>query len=225
MPWIDVSEPHATPPNLLEPTASDAMDRPMASMNGMLRADEATLDAQGVDLDWCSDFVAESSVVRHLHLGPNAAEIDSSWSRFEYCDLSSSKVRRLRSVRMSDCKFAGTDFSGSELTDVVFERCVFSYANLRMSKLTRVQFEDCGLSDVDAFEMVATDLCFDGSELNKVNIDRLKAIRVDLRGAVTLGFEGLARMDGLLVSEQQLSALVFHMAFGLGLGVERTDGR
>ena len=36
---------------------------------------------------------------------------------------------------------------------------------------------------------------FDGSELERVNIDRLRASRVDLRGATALSFDGVGRLE------------------------------
>ena len=224
MPWIDVREPYAAVPVVHDPTATEALRGILRSSGGEHRFDDVVLDGGQADLGTHAGLVLESSMIRNLVLCPDEpVELDASWCAFSHCDLSRADVHRLRASRLSDCKFVGTDFSDADVVDVVFERCVLSLTNLRMARFSRVSFEHCTLRDLDAFELVATDVSFDGSELDQVNVDRLKATRVDLRHAKSLQLEAVGRLEGFLVTEHQLPGLVYQLAFAAGLGVER-DG-
>ena len=208
MPWVDVREPHAVVPVVDQSTASTPLDGMVQPVSGEHRFDDIVLDGDLVELGDYARLVLEYSSVQNLVLCPeDSIELDASWCTFSYCDLSRGQVHRLRGSVLSDCKFMGTDFSDADVMDVVFERCVFSLASLRMARLRRVRFEDCTLSDVDAFELTATDVSFDGSELDKVNVDRLRATRVDLHGAQSLRLENVVRLEGVLVAEHQLPGL------------------
>lgn len=224
MPWIDVREPHAALPNLHEPTATAPLEGVLHPDRGEHHFDDVVLDGSNVDLGLHTGLVVESSIIRNVVLCPDEpVEVDASWCSFTYCDLSRADVNRLRASRLSDCKFVGTDFSDADVVDVVFERCLFSLANLRMARFTRVSFDDCTLRELDAFELVATDVSFDGSDLDTVNVDRLKATRVDLRDAKSVQLDAVGRLDGFLVAEHQLPSLVYQLAFAVGLGVEHSE--
>lgn len=222
MPWIDVREPHAALPVVHDPAPTTTPAGALRPDRGEHRLDDVVLDGGEVDLGEHDLLTIESSIVRNVVLCPDeSVELDASWCSFSYCDLSRADVSRLRATRLSDCKFVGTDFSDADVSDVIFERCVFDLASLRMARFARVTFVDCTLREVDAFELVATDVSFDGSALHEVNVDRLKATRVDLRGATALELAAVNRLDGLLVAEHQLQGLVYQLAFAAGLGVER----
>ncbi|HTO00890.1 MAG TPA: pentapeptide repeat-containing protein [Microthrixaceae bacterium] len=224
MPWIDGKDQFADLPTVREPTATSVLSGQILPLDGEHRFDDVLLDGDEVSSGEFEELVIDSSIIRNLVLCPDGpVTLDASWCRFESSDLSRAEVHQLRSSRLSDCKLVGTDFSNAALTDVIFERCLISLANFRMARLNRVRFKDCTLKELDAFEMVATDLTFDGSELNQVNVDRLNANRVDLRGARSLGLEGIGRLDGCLVAEHQLTDLIFQLAFAVGLGIETIE--
>lgn len=223
MPWVDVHEPHATPPVVHAPTATHELDGVQHPESGEHRFDDIVLDGAVVELRSDADLTVESSIVRNVVLCPeDPVELDASWCTFSYCDLSRADVRRLRASRLSDCKFVGTDFSDASVHDVVFERCMFTLASLRMARFERVRFDDCTLREVDAFELTATDVAFDGSDLDRVSVDRWRTNRVDLRGATSLHLEAVGRLEGCLVAEHQLEGIVYQLAFASGLGVERS---
>src|SRR5205814_9499331 len=62
-------------------------------------------------------------------------------------------------------------------------RDLHSFPTRRSSdlELRRVQFIDCTLHDVDAYDLDAEDVGFAASDLERVNIDRWRTRRVDLR--------------------------------------------
>ena len=106
-------------------------------------------------------------------------------------------------------------------THVAFERCVLRMVNLRGVELRRVQFIDCTLHDVDAYDLDAEDVGFAASDLERVNIDRWRTRRVDLRWTRQLGIEHVGALNGCLVTDDQLSALSYQLAFAAGLSIER----
>lgn len=234
MPWIDVREPYAAPPVVHEPTATELVHGPLGpDRDGSGFGDggysdggysDVVLDGNDVVVGPHAELLIESSIVRNVTLCPDhQVGLDSSWCVFSSCDLSRCDVRRLRASRLSDCKLLGTDFSDADVSDVIFERCVFNLASLRMARFRRVTFVDCVLREVDAFELSATDVSFEGSELDRVNVDRMNATRVDLRGARSLHLEAVGRLEGFLVTDDQLPGLVYQLAFAAGLGVEQTN--
>lgn len=223
MPWIEVEEPHVKPPRIrpIRPTNrgadSFAIDR------GWGELDSVEID-RGTDLDLprCSELSIADSVVTGLSFAPeDTLTVDCHRSELRDCDLSRVTVRSLRNSLVVGCKLSGTDFSQAGLADVVFERCSFRYVNLRMAKLNRVRFEGCKLEEVDGFELEAVDVEFPGTELLAVNLDRLQATRVDLREAADISFNGVGKLSGCLVSEEQLPALAYTLAFAADLSVEK----
>lgn len=226
MSWVAVREPYAAPPRVVTPTQGRPFHAEDAELIDAGRGQVSGAAIEG-DLDALSRFdevELESSIVQSLSIGAEPPPLIEAYrSAFQTCDLSGMRIPTLRQCRISDSKLTGTDFSEGRLTDVVFERCLLQLTQLRMARIERVQFIDCTLREVDAFELVAENVSFDGSELDRVNIDRLRANRVDLRGAQVLSFEAMGRLDGCLVSEAQLHGLVYDLAFAAGLGVERPD--
>ena len=73
------------------------------------------------------------------------------------------------------------------------------------------------------FELTATDVSFDGSRIERLNVDRLTADRVDLRGVTALSFDAVGRLDGCLVDESQLQMLAYELAAAVGLSVDTGD--
>lgn len=226
MPLVEVSEPHAGPPRLPAvggpaPWSGDLeIDRGWAELSGV-----EVRGVDGLELDGCEQLSVVASLVVGLTLpaGPSP-EVEIRGSVLEDCDLSGVRVRSLRGSRLVGCKLGGTDLSDGDVADVVFERCVLRYTNLRMARLKRVRFDGCRLDDVDAFQLQATDVDVDGSALVAVNVDRLLATRVDLRGATELGLTAVGRLDGCLVADHQLPALAPVLAMAVGLDLERPPG-
>jgi uncharacterized protein YjbI with pentapeptide repeats len=175
-----------------------------------------------VDLELCN--VRNTSLGDPLTLdGRPPRLVDAYRCDFDVCDLSGDRFRSVRQTRFVGCGFTGSDFGAAELIDVVFERCVFRLASFRMARLERVRFEDCHLSNVDAFELDARDVSFDGSRLDRLGVDRLRATNVDFRGASELSFEGVGRLDGCLVAGTQLHSLVDELAAAVGLEVDHAS--
>ena len=199
--------------------------------DGPLAVDRGWAEFEGVtverdvepELSGCSELTIGASALTGQNLATDVPlSIECFNSAIVDCDLSRSTVRAIRGSRFEGCKFSGADLSQAALTDVVFERCSFRYTNLRMAKLKRVQFNECHFDDVDGFEMEAVDVNFDGSQLDKLNIDRITATRVDFRGATELVLSGVSRLDGCLVAEEQLPALAYGLALAANLDIERT---
>jgi uncharacterized protein YjbI with pentapeptide repeats len=179
-------------------------------------------DGDAADLAAHAEVELDSCALSDLSIGgDDPVEVSANRCTFDSCDLSRSRFREIRQCRISGSKLTGADLSNADLVDVVFERCVLHLTQLRMARLQRVLFSDCVLREVDAFELVAEDVAFDGSELERVNLDRLRGTRVDLRGARSLSFEGVGRLEGCLIADHQLHDLAYELAFAAGLGIER----
>lgn len=245
MPLVDVTEPYARPPRLPAVRPAGAWsgelepDRGWAELVGVLvdgaAPDGATLgEALGgaaLDLAGCDRLSIADSVVEGITLpsGP-APAIEVRNGRLSSCDLSGARLAAVRGTMIEGCKLGGTDLSGAAITDVVFERCTLRYTDLRMARMQRVTFLDCTLDEVDLSGVEASDVVVDRSSLWAVNIDRLRATRVDLRGATELGLSAIGRLDGCLVADHQLPALAPSLALAVGLDLERPqpldrDGR
>ncbi|MCD9625221.1 pentapeptide repeat-containing protein [Rhabdothermincola salaria] len=221
MAWITVKEPFATPPRL---TAIGPGDPAFPEIEGTRNQRWAEVDRDGTEPlpDDLATLRLESCAlvgVAFSHLA--GAEIEGHWSSWAACDLSGARVESLRECTIADTKLTGTDLSEADLSDVVFERCVLQLTSLRMARLRRVQFSDCTLVEVDAYQCHMEDVSFDGSEITDLNVDRVTAERVDLRGVRSLGLQAVGRLDGCLVDEAQLAALAHDLAFAVGLDLER----
>ncbi len=222
MPWLDVTEPFAAAPRVGRVV-------PNATWSGVLDIDRGwaeiiDVEATGVDVDLssCSTVSISDSVFRQVDILASAeTEIELRGSELRTSNLAQLRLTSIHKCVITGCKLVGVDLSGATLTDVVFEQCTLRYANLRMAKLRRVQFVNCTLDDVDCFELNAANVEFEATRLSKVNVDRMKASKVDLRGASELQLTGLGQLSGCLVAEHQLPGLAYGLALAAGLGIER----
>lgn len=177
-----------------------------------------------LDLAGCDELVlADSIVTGATFVTDREMMIEARRTSFDNCDLSRLRFSEMRGCRFNGAKLVGADCAGAVIRDVVFERCIFRYANFRMAQLDRVAFIDCTFDDVDFFDAVLSDVDFSGSSLQSVNVDRMKAVRTDLRGAMQLGLDAVGSLKGCLVKESQLQELVYSLAFATGLGVEARE--
>jgi fluoroquinolone resistance protein len=223
MGWIDPVESYASPPRLSDPEPRHVWAGALENA-GDTRWDlvDTSVGACVFELDGCEDFDIENSTVDGVtFVSQTMPRFSVSRSAVVGCDLSGARFVSLRNARLADCKLVGADFGGAHLLDVAFERCVLRMVNLRGVELRRVQFIDCTLHDVDAYDLDAEDVGFAASDLERVNIDRLRARRVDLRGTRQLGIEHVGALNGCLVTDDQLSALSYQLAFAAGLSIER----
>jgi uncharacterized protein YjbI with pentapeptide repeats len=216
--WVNVTEPWARPPRL---ESASARSRPVAVEGGRVTIEDAELDAQNLDGAELIELTLEASSVTGVALV--GVELDARWTSFHACDLSQSRVHRLRGCRIVDSRCTGLDSSDGELTDVVFERCLLNVANLRMTELQRVSFRDCVLTDVDCYEATLTDVSFEMSGIEELSLDRATVTRVDFRGARSLGLRATRSLEGSLVSRDQLQEILYELAFSTGLSVERPE--
>ncbi len=233
MPWVDVEEPHATEPRLRAVRPSTVWD--VSTGDGWSEPDRGWAELSSVelsggplpDLTECVDLTISDSNISGIALGPSDLQrpgelsIEIFRSVLSGCDLSRATIRTITGCRIEGCKLTGTDLSTASVTDVVFERCALSLTNLRMAKLKRVQFVDCDLDQVDAYQLEASDVALPGSSLTELNLDGLRAERLDLREAKQLSFTVANSLNGCLVAEHQLAGLAHALAFAAGIGVER----
>ncbi|MEM9563504.1 MAG: pentapeptide repeat-containing protein [Actinomycetota bacterium] len=222
MPWVDVDEPYTKPPRLqpIDPpgdwSGSLAIDRGWAELVDVVAGPDPAPDLAG-----CTELTVTESVVTGLTGVEAGLTIEARRSRLGDADLSQASIRSLIGVRLDGCKLTGTDLAGARLTDVELRRCSLRYTNLRMARLERVRFVECTLDEVDAYEAEATDVEFVDTALNEVSVDRLRAERVDLRGATSLSLTAIGSLAGCLIDETKLMALAYPLAFAAGLGIER----
>lgn len=222
MPWVTVEEPFAKPPRVAK-----AAQRP--EFSGQLSTDRGWADLEDVSVSPSSDLALDDveelaikdSSLSGVVLSSDRLTVEVHRSHLQDCDLSGLSIRSVRGSRFVSSKLIGTDFSGGTVADVVFERCVLRYANLRMAKLSRVAFIDCTLDDVDCYELEASDITFPGTELTAVSLDSLKADNLDLREATQIELTKITGLEGCLVAEHQLIGLAHSLAMAAGVQVER----
>ncbi|MDH3704650.1 MAG: pentapeptide repeat-containing protein [Acidimicrobiia bacterium] len=154
---------------------------------------------------------------------PDADPIDLYRSRIERADLSRLRIGSIRECLLVGCKLTGTDLAGAPVADTVFENCMFTYTNLRMARLERVRLEGCVLEEADAYEARLVDVDLGDSRLVSLDIDRVIGERVDLRRATELGLRAIGRLDGWLIGEHQLPAMIYALAASAGLDIERFE--
>jgi uncharacterized protein YjbI with pentapeptide repeats len=227
VPWVSVREPFASPPRQFTPPHT----RPIADaasdievLHGRAYITGIAFDGDATVIATYDDVELDSCALTDLSIGgEHTPELSAHRCAFDSCDLSRSRFRELRQCRITGSKLTGADLSGAEIIDVVFERCMLHLAQLRMARLQRVRFSECVLREVDGFELVAEDVAFDGSDLERVNLDRLRGVRVDLRDARSLSFDGVGRLDGCLIADHQVHDLAYELAFAVGLGIEPTE--
>ena len=223
MAWIRVTEPVSIAPKQQSQAATRAYD-PASRVDDRGYVDLANvevtnvvldlLDARSLDLRDCIVSNAQLQLAEATPVEVIGCSIDNG-------DLSAVTITALRSSTLTEVKLVGTEFSGTIIQDVTFDRCVLRYVNLRTATLTRVRFRDCVLDDVDLYAATLTDVSFDECTLTDVNLDRVKASRVDLRGARSLALKGVSRLNGFLANESQLIGLLHTLAFAAGLDIEQ----
>ncbi len=224
MPWVDVDEPYAKPPRVREIDPPNNWDGVVDLDEGFGELIDVTVTRDfNCDLTGCVELTVTDSTLDGVVFTDPGTVLEARRSQLNGCDLSQAIVRSVVSSRIEGCKLTGSELSGASLQDVVFDRCHFRHANLRMAKLRRVRFVDCSFDDVDCFELNAEDVEFTGSTLERVNVDRLQASRVDLREAKTLGLSGVGSLTGCLIAEHQIPALAYSLVFSVGVGVEQPE--
>jgi len=218
-----IEEPWARPPELTAPgvggTWSDApalvTDFDLGELSWQ-RLDSATIDLAGlarVEIDHCH-------LKNVTFANGDGTEVAVAESVIEGSDLSRLDMVSIAECRISGAKLVGTSFSGKVIRDTELDGCVLRLANLRMVSLQRVAFVGCTIEDVDAYGADLEDVSFDDSTMSAFSIDQAAATRVDLRGCTTLGLTAIARLDGFLVSDDQLFALAPQLAAAAGLTIE-----
>jgi uncharacterized protein YjbI with pentapeptide repeats len=217
--WVKPTATWARPPQLGEP---GPRERHEGLFGDRLVVEDAELDGENFDTTELVELTVESSGIAAVSLV--GVDVEARWTSFEGCDLSQAKVHRMRGCRVVDARCTGLDASDGELMDVVFERCLLNVANLRMARVQRVAFVDCVFTEVDAYEAVLTDVSFEGSAIEDLNLDGASMKGVDLRGATSVGLSAARSLDGCLASTAQLQEMLYELAFGAGLSVERLEG-
>ena len=225
MPWIDPVDEFATPPRVASgPLQPEPWDGAFESVYDVDRVESVTIDHAAIDA------TGHGTVeLLDCELSGATLETDGS-SRFVIvdsmlagCDLSRARIETVRGSSLVDCKLAGADLSEGSIRDTRFERCSFSYTNLRMSTLERVAFDSCRFEEADLYRADLEDVALDRTELRSVIIDAARFERVDLRGASTLDLEGVGGLGGCLLTDGQAHQLAIHRALAAGASVERDE--
>ena len=221
MGYIVIEEPFARPPERTEfGIAGDWLDEPVIAADADFgELSWQKLDSVTIDLAELSRLEIHRCHLRNVTFdNSEGTEVTLSESIVEGSDLSRVRVLGVAGCLLSGAKLVGTDFSGALVRDTEVDGCVLRLTNLRMSKLQRVAFSGCTIEDLDAYGADFEDVTFNDCTLSAFSIDRVKALRVDLRGCNAVGLTGIGRLDGFLVSEHQLFALAPQLADVAGLG-------
>ncbi len=221
---ITVDEPFARKPRRTDPkpTSRFADEFDVAVYDGIAEIGSVDLERVTLNLGEAHRLDISDSRLSAVSVLATDAEFEAqlSGSVFEKSDLSRLRIRAARQSLFKGVKLVGTDFSDGLIQDCEFDGCVLRLTNLRMTTLRRVVFRDCTIEDMDAYSAQFEDVSFPGSRVESLNIDRAASSRTDVRECEPLGLTGFTRLDGFLVSEQQLPALSYQLAASVGLSVE-----
>jgi uncharacterized protein YjbI with pentapeptide repeats len=181
-----------------------------------------------------------------LDLSGRAAElVEFDQCRFQDADLSGTTLER---ARFSDCAVAKTDLAnlrtgrssmlrvtltGARLTGLQWVEGVLrdvlvsdSRADLSVFRYTafrRVVFQDCNLTRADFQNADLGGAQFVGCDLTGARFSYATMRGTRFRNCVLAGIGGITSFDGAVLAGQDLIALSYTLAEGLGIQIEDSD--
>ena len=223
MPWSDpidhVAESPRLPAALPDPGEWDGQLHPT---RGVAVLDTVAITGASIEADGIGDLQILDSQLSNCALTTGRYDaVDIIDSVLIECDLSRVSLGRVKGSRLVGCKLVGTDVSESTIRDTELARSTLTYTNAREASLTRVAFIDCQLEDVDLSAASLHHCTTAGCELSEVNIAGTFFEAVDLRDATLLGFTGIERLAGCVLSEKQVLQLAPQLALAAGATIER----
>jgi len=135
--------------------------------------------------------------------------------RFEGCDLSNSiwTDGKLARVEFVDCKGTGLKIIDTQLTNVLFEKCVGKLTQMCGSIFKTVVFRGCNFAGADFSNCNFEEVCFEACDLREAIFYNAKLDGTNLCGSQLLGIKAFAAdLKGAIIDQQQAIELAPQMA-------------
>lgn len=177
--------------------------------------------------------------------GRTAASVEFAQCRFPGADMSRSKLRRawfgdcrleranlanlhadessMQRVRLTASRMTGLHWIDGPLRNVVVSQCRADLSVFRFTNFHRTTFEDCNLSRADFQNADLRGAQFVGCDLSGAQFSQARLAGARFRNCVLDGIGGITSFAGARVAGQDLVALSYTLAAGLGIEIEDTD--
>jgi uncharacterized protein YjbI with pentapeptide repeats len=192
-------------------------------------ADHAELDY--VDADLSARTAELVSLERCRFKGVNLSGTALERARFIDCLLDSSDLANLRAsgstmirVHLSVLRMTGFTWVGGLAKDVTFDECRLDMSNWRFSRFRTVVFHRCVLRRADFTGADLTGARFAGCDLTAAQFSNAKMGGTRIAGCVLEGIAGITSWTGAVVQSEDLVALSYTLAAGLGIRIENPEG-
>ncbi len=192
VPWIEVDEPFATPPR-----GAGVLAAPDGA--GFVELADRWGSIEGarlhgtIDATACERLELRGSVLHGAAFATgDGLELDVRNCELVDCDLTTLRFRALTNTRLVGCKLSGCDLGSAQVRDVEF------------------------------YDTTLIDVSFPDSTLHAVDVDRSHFQRVDLREATEVDLRSCSRLEGCLLSPDQIVELAFVLALASGASIERS---
>jgi uncharacterized protein YjbI with pentapeptide repeats len=143
---------------------------------------------------------------------------------FEHTNLANLHADRsaMHRVRLTACRMTGLQWGGGALRDVAFVECRADLSVFRFTGFQHVVFEDCNLTRADFQNADLTGARFLRCDLTGAQFSHAKLAGTRFRNCVLTGLGGITSFAGAILADQDLIALSYTLA--AGLGIELDDG-
>jgi uncharacterized protein YjbI with pentapeptide repeats len=150
-------------------------------------------------------------------------------ARFNDCTFEQANLANLRAdkssmqrVRLSSCRMTGLQWGGGLLRDVVVSDCRADLSAFRFTGFQYVVFEGCNLTRADFQNADLTGAQFLNCDLTGAQFSHAKLAGTRFRDCELAGIGGVTSFAGAILAGQDLIALSYTLATGLGITIEET---
>jgi uncharacterized protein YjbI with pentapeptide repeats len=140
----------------------------------------------------------------------------------ERCNLANVRATgsTLDRVGLSVLRMTGFTWVDSLVRDVTFEECRMDVSNWRFSRFVRVVFERCNLTRADFSGADLTGARFVGCDLTGTQFSNAKMAGTRIARCILEDIAGITSWTGAIVQAQDLVALSYTLASGLGIRID-----
>lgn len=153
-----------------------------------------------------------------------------SQARFNDCAVDHTNLANLHAdrsamlrVRLSSCRMTGFQWGGGTLREVVISQCRADLAVFRFTSFKDVSFEECNLARADFQDADLTGAQFRDCDLTGAQFSRAKLAGTRFRNCELTGIGGITSFAGAILAGQDLVALSYTLAAGLGIRLDEED--
>jgi uncharacterized protein YjbI with pentapeptide repeats len=172
-----------------------------------------------------NDEFSELDIVKSDYSEQNLSKVRISSSKFKNTVLANTdfSYSTFYQVKFTSCNLTGTQFIKNSLSEVEFSDCKFKLGSFMFSELKNVTFEKCVFDDLDFRDMKLENVTFDDCVIDKIDFNGSRATKkMDISSSKLISVQGVLKLKGLVISEDQLLSLAPFMASELGFTVRES---